>query len=211
MRPHVSMQRHIRSKYGATKHCRPIRHERRPRSSLRALRATSPTFPITSRALGHGRAKDHAQTRRTWRERSCEARSSTRSAAHRKPWTRRASAAHRWRSGRSDMNGAPPWHSGRATPASLRHQRVPHLNTGPANRQLIKRRCERVEAGSIARARRAGCSGSSASRSSLLKVASDAAATCHIEETSELAAGIAAAATRCFFSVMCCLRRRGAG
>ena len=49
-----------------------------PRSSLRAPRATSPTFPCLSRALGFRSAQDDADTRRSSRERSCDARSSTR-------------------------------------------------------------------------------------------------------------------------------------
>ena len=49
-----------------------------PRSSLRAPRATSPTFPWLSRALGIGSAQDDADIRGSSRERSCDARSSTR-------------------------------------------------------------------------------------------------------------------------------------
>ena len=125
-----------------------------PRSSLRTPRATSPTFPWLLRALGIGSAQDDADIRGSSRERSCDARSSTRvqspraaadsrgeSGTH--PRRRHArpgcsSAAHRELS--EDMRGvdgecAPKKKCG-ATPCAQTRQTVkreyhPHLNGFP--------------------------------------------------------------------------------
>lgn len=81
------------------------------------------------------KAKDDGLAQTDWRKRSCDAYSSTCSAVHRQPPKDAARSAHSCRSGRSRTDGAPPCDSGRAAPASLRCQRAPQLNPGPANRQ----------------------------------------------------------------------------
>ena len=92
---------HVRSSYatGPLGYPTPMPHAHRarsssPRSSLRAPRATSPTSPHLSPALDVGSAQDDVQTRRSSRERSCDACCSTRSAARGQQSTRAANAAH---------------------------------------------------------------------------------------------------------------------
>ena len=96
------------------------------------------------------------------------------------------------------MNGAPPSTSGSAAPASLPHRRAPQLNTHPANREFIKRRCERLEAGSIARARARGVQRFECASILTREGRQRRCCSPSNRRITKLAAGIAAAATRCF-------------